>query len=187
MGMFAHSNAWVVGAGVFVALATGCPRAPTGDQDDAESEGDAAWFELGWGVTEFNALAPGDELGVVWGTQGAAMFPLPVRGGEFVLPDPPDDFESPLAPKLDLHVDIEGHDDGIGGHFLYLANYPITFEIQPDGSYEFLFVAAVLPDGLDPLTLEGLPVHLWAQLQPYEAEPMEIELDLVVKNGEAPN
>lgn len=171
-----------------VVLAGGCVDPTADDEGDTSGESgtDPGWFDIGWGVTEFNALVPGSDLEVVWGTQGAAMFPLPLQGGEFVLPDPPEDFDSPLAPKFDLQIDVEGHNDGIGGHFMYLANYPITFEIEPDGSYEFLYVAAVLPDGVDPLTLEGLPAQLWARLRPYEAEPMEIELDLIVKNGELP-
>jgi hypothetical protein len=172
-------------------LATGCPG-PAVEDDGEEgpsdsSAGDDAWFEIGWGVESFSALTTGGDLEVVWGSQGAAMFPLPLRGGGFVLPDPPDDYESPLAPKLDLHIDVEGHNDGIGGHFMYLANYPITFEIMPDGTYEFLYVAAVLPDAVDPMTLEGLPARLYAQLDPYDADPMEQELDLVVRQGAPPN
>jgi hypothetical protein len=196
----------MVGLATVIALATGCPGPAVEDESDAsEADADATdpdatdddtatdstaaevgWFEIGWGVEEFNALQPGGDLEVVWGSQGAAMFPLPLRGAEFVLPDPPSDYQSPLAPKLDLHIDVEGHNDGIGGHFMYLANYPITFEIMPDGSYEFLFVAAVLPDEVDPATLEGLPAHLYARLRPYESAAFEVELDLVVRQGEQP-
>ncbi len=181
--------AWIAAV---TAMATGCPAPAASDEgDETASETDSTgadpgWFDIGWGVTEFNPLEPGGDLEVVWGSQGAAMFPLPLRGGEFVLPDPPDDYSSPLAPKFDLHIDVDGHNDGIGGHFMYLANYPIVFDVMPDGSYEFLFVAAVLPDGLDPTTLEGLPAHLYARLRPYESDPIEIELDLVVRGGEQP-
>ena len=83
-------------------------------------------------------------------------------------------------------IDIDGHNDGIGGHFMYLANYPITFEIQGDGSYEFLYVAAVLPDAVDPTTLQGLEARLVARLRPYDADPMEREITLVVDGGQAP-
>ena len=176
-------------AASFVALATGCPG-PSATEESSDSAdasgGDEGWFEIGWGVTEFNDLENGADLEVVWGSQGAAMFPLPLRGGGFVLPDDPTDYESPMAPKLDLHIDIPGHNNDIGDHFRYLANYPIVFEVMPDGSYEFLYVAVLLPDGLDPTTLEGLPAHLWTRLRPYESDEIEIELDLVVRGGETP-
>jgi hypothetical protein len=196
--MDGRAHARAIAAGSFVAMATGCPAPSVGDDtseasdtseatdtSDVTGAGDA-WFEIGWGATEFNALENGGDIEVVWGSQGAAMFPLPLRGGGFVLPDDPTDYESPLAPKLDLHIDIEGHNNDIGDHFRYLANYPIVFEEMPDGSYEFLYVAVLMPDGIDPTILEGLPAHLWAQLRPYESEPMVIELDLVVRGGEAP-
>lgn len=137
-------------------------------------------FEVGWGDTEFHPLVEGGRLEVVWGGQGAAMFPLPLRGSEFVLPDPPDDFTSEKAPLFDLEIDIEGHNDDVGGHFKRLANYPITFSVLPDGTYEFVYVAVLLPDEVDPTTLDGLPAHLWARLRPYGSAPLEVELDLVV-------
>ncbi|MBX7078097.1 MAG: hypothetical protein K1X88_02850 [Nannocystaceae bacterium] len=188
--------------GVALGLLAGCGGARSIDEQgtasDAETSaassegGDSTgapvvgWFELGWGATEFNPLHDGDTLQVVWGGQGAAMFPLPLRGGEFVLPDPPDDYESELAPLFDLTIDIEGHDDGVGGHFKYLANYPITFEILPDGSYEFVYVAVLLPEDIDPSILDGLPAHLHARLRPYGSAPLELDLDLVVAGAEAP-
>ena len=194
MGSWMES--WVHARGIaaasLLALATGCPGpADADDSDDADASSDSTssdpgWFEIGWGVEEFNALEPGSDLEVVWGTQGAAMFPLPLRGGGFVLPEDPRDYESPMAPKFDLQIDIDGHNDGVGGHFMYLANYPITFEIEPDGSYEFLYVAARLPDVIDPTTLEGLTAHLWTRLRPYESEEIVLELDLVVRGGETP-
>jgi hypothetical protein len=190
--MDAWMHARAMTAVSFVVLATACPGPSVTDTSSGSSDStdsgpsDDGWFEIGWGVEEFNPLTDGSDLEVVWGTQGAAMFPLPLRGGDFVLPEDPRDYESPLAPKFDLHIDIEGHNDGVGGHFMYLANYPITFEVQPDGSYEFLYVAARLPDAIDPTTLEGLPARLWTRLRPYESEPIEIELDLVVRGGETP-
>jgi hypothetical protein len=183
----------VIAAASFVALVTGCPGPSVSDDSDDSDEsadgssgGDDAWLEVGWGVTEFNSLEDGGDLEVVWGPQGAAMFPLPLRGGGFVLPEDPSDYQSPLAPKLDLFIDVEGHNDGIADHFMYIANYPIIFEILSDGSYEFLFVGAQLPDAVDPTTLEGLPAHVYARLRPYESEPLEVELDLIVRGGERP-
>jgi hypothetical protein len=191
------------GWGWVVVLALGGCRGVTNAEDDGSSEASSAdptsaesgstgepvvgWFELGFGETEFTPLADGGTLQVVWGGQGAAMFPLPLRGAEFTLPDPPSDYTSELAPLFDLEIDIEGYNDGIGGHFKRLANYPITFEIQPDGTYEYLYVAVLLPDEIDPTVLDGLPAHLWARLRPYDSAHFEIEMDLVVAGAAAPN
>jgi hypothetical protein len=141
---------------------------------------DGGWFQVGWGIDSFAPIEDGDEFTIVWGTQGAAMFPMPVRGGEFVLPDDPGDYTDPKAPLMDLELDIEGHNDGFGGHFKRIANYPLVFEVLDDGSYEFLYVAIILPDDKDPMELEGLPAHLHVALRPFEADPIEIDLDLVV-------
>lgn len=138
------------------------------------------WFQVGWGIDSFAPIEAGDDFTIVWGTQGAAMFPMPVRGGEFVLPDDPGDYTDPRAPLMDLELDIEGHNDGFGGHFKRIANYPLVFEVLDDGSYEFLYVAIILPDDKDPMELEGLPAHLHVVLRPFEADPIEIDLDLVV-------
>jgi len=168
------------------------PSSSSSSSDPDESSGSTTesvvgWFELGFGDTAFAPLADGDTLQVVWGGQGAAMFPLPLRGAEFTLPDPPDDYTSELAPLFDLDIDIEGYNDGPGGHFKHLANYPITFEIQPDGSYEYIYVAVLLPDEIDPTELDGLPAHLSVRLRPYGSADFELELDLVVAGAAAPN
>jgi hypothetical protein len=156
---------------------------------ESGSTGDpvVGWFQLGFGETSFAPLNDGDVLQVVWGGQGAAMFPLPLRGGEFTLPDPPDDYTSELAPLFDLDIDIPGYNDGPGGHFKHLANYPITFEILPDGSYEYIYVAVLLPDEIDPVVLDGLPAHLSARLRPYGSAHFEVEMDLVVAGAAAPD
>jgi hypothetical protein len=148
---------------------------PTGDTQSGDG-----WFDVGWGDTSFAPLSEGDDFKIVWGGQGAAMFPMPIRGGGFILPDDPKNYLDERAPILDLHVDIEGHNDGFGGHFKRIANYPVTFDILGDGSYEFIYVAIILPDDVDPTELEGLPAHLWVQLSPYEHPPIVHELDLTV-------
>jgi hypothetical protein len=154
----------------------------TSDTDPPE----AGWFQVGWGIDSFAPIENGSEFTIVWGTQGAAMFPMPVRGGDFVLPDDPGDYTDPKAPLMDLELDIEGHNDGFGGHFKRIANYPLVFEVLEDGTYEFLYVAIILPDDKDPLELEGLPAHLHVTLRPYEVAPIEIDLDLVVATEPAP-
>lgn len=166
---------------------TGSMTSSPGDDDGQDTDPpddtgtpSAGWFEVGWGVDSFAPLSDGDDFTIVWGTQGAAMFPMPVRGGDFVLPDDPGDYNDPKAPLMDLELDIEGHNDGFGGHFKRIANYPLVFEVQEDGSYEFLYVAIILPDDKDPMELDGLPAHLHVTLRPYEADPIELDLDLVV-------
>jgi hypothetical protein len=160
----------------------------TTSADDASTGTEVVgWFELGWGDTMFSPLADGDPLPIVWGGQGAAMFPLPLRGAEFVLPDPPSDYTSELAPIFELELDIDGYNDGPDGHFKRIANYPITFEVMPDGSYEYLYVAVPLPDAIDPEVLDGLPAHLYARLRPHGSAPFEVEFDLIVQSPGAPN
>lgn len=164
-------------------LCTGCAGSPLpGDEspDDTDTSDDGAWFEVGWGDEVFAPIADGDDFPVVWGGQGAAMFPMPIQGGGFVLPDDPRDYLDEKAPIMDLHVDIEGHNNGIGGHFKRIANYPVAFSILEDGTYEFVYVAIILPDEVDPFELEGLPARLWVQLRPYDREPLVRELGLTV-------
>lgn len=159
---------------------------PSGEESDGTATGapGGAWFEIGWGDTSFMPLGDGDDFTVVWGGQGAAMFPMPIRGGDFVLPDDPKNYLDEKAPLLDLHIDIEGHNDGFGGHFKRIANYPVTFTVLDDGTYEFVYVAIILPDEVDPYELEGLPAHLWVQLRPWEHEPIVQELDLTITVGD---
>jgi hypothetical protein len=176
--------------GVVTSACTGEPDA-IADVSSSESSTTGGlevvgWFELGQGDVEFTPLADGDTLQVVWGGQGAAMFPLPLRGGEFALPDPPDDYLSSFAPLFDIDIDIEGYNDGPGGHFKHLADYPITFEILPDGTYEYIYVALPLPDEIDPDALEGLPAHCKARLRPKGSAPFEVEMDLVVESAPQP-
>ncbi len=142
--------------------------------------------ELGWGIDSFTPLQDGGEFRVVWGTQGAAMFPMPVRASGITLPDDPSDFLDPRAPKMNLELDIEGHNDGFGGHFKRIANYAMTFEVLDDGTYEFLYVAILIPDDKDPLELAGLPAHLWVEVTPYDSPPIVVEYDLTVVVDDPP-
>jgi hypothetical protein len=166
-------------------LAAGC--------DDGESEGESGgtetgseeeavgWFEVGWGEFEFEQqLVDGGELHIVWGSQGAAMFPMPVRGAEFELAPDPKDWSDERTPILDFELDVEGTEPALCGHFKCINNYPIAFDILPDGSYEFIYVAVVVSDRIDPTTLHGRPAHLWVQLDPHRSAPHEAEFDLTV-------
>lgn len=172
----------VLGLGGTMAACGGAPPADGETEASTETEGPdpIGWFKVGWGDATFAELRDGDSIAVVWGGQGAAMFPLVLRGAQFTLPDPPEDYLSERAPILDLHIDIDGHNNDIGGHFRRLSNYPVAFKVLPDQTYEFVYLPIILPDGVEPITLDGLPAHLWAQLEPYGSAPLVFELDLVV-------
>ncbi|MEM6997195.1 MAG: hypothetical protein AAF721_42210, partial [Myxococcota bacterium] len=70
-----------------------------GMPDDGATDGEpSGWMEIGWGQDEFQPLEDGGEFEIVWGTQGSAMFPIIVRGGDFPLPPMPDDWQHEAAP-----------------------------------------------------------------------------------------
>jgi hypothetical protein len=139
------------------------------------------WVDVGFGETTFAPIEDGGEMHIVWGSQGAAMFPMPIRGAEFTLPDDPADFTDERAPMMDLTVDIDGFNDGVGGHFKRIANYPVAFSVLGDGTYEFIYVRVIVPDTIDPMDLDGRPAHLWVQVDPYDSAPLVVEYDLTVR------
>ena len=154
----------------------------TSDTSSMETEGEpvVGWIEVGFGEYDFTPLSDGGEMHIVWGGQGAAMFPMPIRGGEFELPDDPRDYTDEKAPLLDLTIDIDGFNHGVGGHFKRIANYPLQFDILEDGTYEFIYVQVIVPDDIDPAELEGKTAHLEVQLDPWGSAPLVQELDLQV-------
>lgn len=146
-----------------------------------ESEGEpVGWFELGWGEGQYVPIADGDPLPIVRGGQGAEMFPLPLRGAEFYLPSDIVSWMDETGPLVDLEMDIEGYNDGIGGHFKRIANYTLDWVVLEDGTYQSSFLPVLVPDGIDTDELEGLPAHLTVRLRPYEQPPLTLELDVVV-------
>ncbi|GEM_PF-5309973 len=178
-------------ASCFVWLVPGClPAAPELPDHSAE---DAAWLQVGWGEEGFQSLQSGDPFEIVLGGQGSYMFPMAIRAGNFTLPDDPSNYLDPEIPLLDVTVDVEGYDNGIGGHFIRVANYPIPFDVLTDGTYEFSYVALILPScedpndcedvskRLDPMILDGLTAKLHVALRPYADPRVELDLDLVVR------
>ncbi len=140
------------------------------------------WYELGQGETEFNELGGDEELVMVLGGQGLLMFPMPLRGGGFTIPDDPTNFTDPKTPILHLTMDIEGHNTGFGGHFFRLNNYPIPVEVQPDGSYLFYYVTIFIPDELEDIcAIHGLTAQIRSTLvTDGETEPLHFDLDVTV-------
>lgn len=149
--------------------------------------GPVGTFEIGWGEFAFEPVVDGGELHIVWGSQGAAMYPMPVRGSEFFLAPDPKDFTDERTPMLGLELDVDGIEPGLCGHFKCIYNYPITFDILPDGSYEFVYVRVIVSDGIDPSTLHGRAAHLWVELDPWDSDPHVVEYDFTMNVDPPPN
>lgn len=163
--------------GLAALLATGCDGPSGGGDSETESETSGempvGWFEIGFGEDDFTAIEDGGELHVVWGSQGSAMFPMPLRAGEFSLAPDPSDFSDERTPAMELELDIEGVEPASCGKFKCIRNYPIPFEILPDGSYEFIYVRVIMPDDIDPMILDGRAADLKVVLEPHDSAPLE--------------
>ena len=162
-------SVWMRSTVVAVAvIAVGCD--PAGS-DDAESEGEGdggrgdSWIAMGQGEFSYSEVSDGDELLMVLGGQGLLMFPMPIRGAGFPLPDNPYDYTDPHMPTLDMHLDIEGFNIGFGGHFARIANYPVPFEELDNGTYEFIYVTIFVPDELaNPCDIDEQPGELHVEV-----------------------
>lgn len=159
---------------------------PVDTADTADTEAPVGWFRVGWGDGQFVPLADGDPFPIVLGGQGAQMFPMPLQGGEWYLPENPTSWMDETGPLVDFEMDIEGWNDGPGGHFKRIANYTLDWVVLPDGTYQSSFLPIIVPDGVAPEDIEGEPAHLWVRLRPYEQPALEVELDVVVSIEPAP-
>ncbi len=130
----------------------------------------------------FRPLASGDTLNLVRGGQGLLMLPIGLRGENFEVPDDPTDFTNPKMPLVDLWLDIDGFNIGVGDHFSRIANYPVGFVPIGDGVLEHLYTAILVPDELDgdPFVLDGLPGHLWVQLRTFDNPAVTREIEVVI-------
>ena len=165
---------------------TSQPSTSADTLDTADTEAPVGWFQVGWGQGEFVPLADGDPFPIVLGGQGAQMFPMPLQGGEWFLPENPTSWMDETGPLVDMDMDIEGYNDGPGGHFKHIANYTLDWIILPDGTYQSSFLPILVPDGVTPEELDGLPAHIWVRLRPYEQPALELELDVVVTVSDEP-
>jgi hypothetical protein len=165
---------------------TSRPTATADTADTADTEAPVGWFQVGWGDGEFVPIADGDPFPIVLGGQGAQMFPMPFQGGEWYLPENPTSWMDETGPLVDMDMDIEGWNDGPGGHFKHIANYTLDWIVLPDGTYQSSFLPIIVPDGVEPEDIEGEPAHIWVRLRPFEQPALELELDVVVTIGEAP-
>lgn len=165
-------------APVLVAVATGCDPAP---------DPDPRWLQFGHLGQEhfpdgfavdplpFDPLEDGDTVDMIAGGQGLEMLALPMRAGGFEI-----DLANERWPMLDMHVDVEDHNDGVGGHFTRLANYPVWFDEAEDGDYEFFYLTVILPADVPLSDLVGLHATIEATLEPAGEEPFSHEVDFVI-------
>lgn len=130
----------------------------------------------------YRELVPGDPLRIVRGGQGLLMLPLAVRGRGFVSPADPNAWDDPKMPHINLWVDIDGFNVGIGGHFARVANYPIGFvPIDDKGTLEHIYIAVLVPDGVeDPEALTGKSGTIRAELRTYKQPTAAREYSFVV-------
>ncbi len=159
---------------------------------ETPSELNDAIFEIGQAIFDpddpfadpaWAPLASGDSLELVLGGQGLMMFPIGLRGANFVIADDPTNFTDPKMPKADIWMDIEGYNIGFAGHFARIYNYPLSFRPLSGSSdiNEFLYIAVIVPDEIsDPKELDGKPGHIWIELDPYDDEPILREIDVIV-------
>lgn len=176
---------------LFACLSTACdPSSPfyggSGDTASTGGSGDSGngdeWFVVGQGEFEYSQLDDGTELEMVLGGQGLLMFPMPIRGEGFRLPDDPKDYTHPDTPILDMYLDIEGYNIGFGGHFARIANYPLPFDILANGTYEFIYVTIFVPDELvNPCDIDELPGFLHAELETADGNILVFERDLEIE------
>jgi hypothetical protein len=164
------------------------PDTSAGDTTDtADTEAPVGWIDVGWGQGEFVPVADGDPFPIVLGGQGAQMFPVPLQGGEWFLPGNPTSWMDETGPFVDFEMDIEGYNDGPGGHFKRIANYTLDWIVLTDGTYQSSFMPVIVPDGIDATALEGLPAHILVRVRPYQQPALEVERDVVVTvMGELP-
>ncbi|MCA9715156.1 MAG: hypothetical protein KC468_10790 [Myxococcales bacterium] len=149
-----------------------------------------ATFELGEAVltdifldeAHFEARQDGDAITLLRGGQGLQMFAIGMRGANFETAAKSTDWDDPKMPIVNMWMDVEGYNIGVGGHFARLYNYPVHFEDIGGGQLEHLYVAVIVPDEIsDAALLDGLPGHLWAELRTFENPPVTRELDFVVR------
>jgi len=175
------------------ALLSGCDEPPPGDSDTSEETGDdtgedsgesgeevVGFLDVGFGETDFTPIVDGGELRVVWGAQGSAMIPLPIRAGGITVPDDPRDYTDERAPLLDVTLDVDGEDAGFCGHFKCVSNYPMSFDVLSDGTYEFMYVRMIMPDGVDVQSLDGKTATLRVELSPIDSGTLIEEFELTL-------
>lgn len=157
---------------------------------DASDIAPDAEFEVGEAVFDpddpfapptYRALADGEAVTVVRGSQGLLMLAFALRGKDFVITEDPNDWGNPRMPKVDLWVDIDGHNVGPGGHFARLHDFAVGFYPLADGTLEHMYIAVIVPDAVtDPQALTGQPGKVHIELNTFLQPAAIRELSFVV-------
>lgn len=169
--------------------ATAFPKLAACDASGIVSE---ATFEIGEAVFDpvdpfiaptYRALAAGDTMTVVRGGQGLLMLPFGLRGKDFVITEDPNDWDNPRMPRVNLWVDIDGHNVLSSGHFARINNYSVGFVPLGDGegTLEHMYIAIIVPDAIaDPQTLTGQHGTVHIELSTFNQPAAIQELEFVV-------
>ena len=179
-------GAWFV-ASFFTSMACEVSSATATQGGETAAPLHDAWVEPGWGKEAFHPLAAGDEYPIVLGGQGAYMFTLPLRAGGFELPDPELHWTDPGMPTIDAWVDIPSWSGELDprGHFSSVHNYPLSFRVIEDGSYEYVRVALLLPNDLTTFDeLVGQSLTLGYELRCGDGQTLSATLPLTVSLSE---
>lgn len=155
--------------------------------DDGELEELPIWFELMAGYdwdAEWEPLEDGGPLYLEIGPQGLLMFSLSVHAGGFPLPEDPKDPENPELPKADITIDTGDPDlDRIYGHFFQALDYPLIFDVEPDGeTYSYYWITVFPPDETlgDLSVLHGVEGTVDVTLRPHGVVPLTQTWDVVL-------
>jgi hypothetical protein len=137
---------------------------------------------LGEGEESFTPLVDGGEIQLVLGGQGLFMFPMPLRGEGFEVPDDPLDFDDPKAPRLSLVFDIDEFDTAYGDHFAKITDLPLPLTQLPGGGYEFIYLPVIAPNDFgDMCEVHEHPAQVSATLSVAGGgAPLSYEVELIV-------
>ena len=160
----------------------GSGSSDAGDGETGELPPSDGWFELGQGEDNFSPLTDGGPIDLVLGGQGLWMFPMPVRGGGFALPDNPLDFDDPNSPRLSVTFDVDDFTTVSGDHFAKIGNLPVPFDDLGDGTCEYIYLPVIAPNEFtDGCSIDGHTAHVSATLAVGGGgAPLTFDLDLVV-------
>lgn len=148
-------------------------------------------FEIGEAVFDpvdqlldpvYRPLTQGGTVTIVRGGQGLLMLPLGLRGRNFTITEDPNDWDNPKMPKVNLWVDIDGHNVGFGDHFARLNNYAVGFvEKDATGLLEHMYIAIIVPDAIDdPQQLVNKAGVVHMELRTYMNTTVAQDIEFVV-------
>lgn len=168
---------------------------PVDTSADADGDTDAGneleelpiWFEAmaGWDWdAQWEPLEDGGPLYLELGPQGLLMFSLSIHAGGFPLPERPKDPDNPRLPLADIRIDTgDPALDVIYGHFFQALDYPLTFDVEPDGeTYSYYWITVFPPDEIlaDVSVMHGVEGTVEVTLRPDGVVPLTRTWDVVL-------